>query len=70
MNLLVQNWHYAAFYLGLYCLSKYPFCVFSILLYFSLTIKATTLIFITRRGSAISSAKEGKSGFSYNLVKS
>ena len=29
---------------------------------FSLTVKAATLIFISGRGSAISSAKEGKSG--------
>ena len=35
-----------------------------------LTVKAATLIFISGRGSAISSAKEGKSGFIYNLVKS
>ena len=34
---------------------------------FSLTVKAATLIFISRRGSAISSAKEGKS--IYNLAK-
>ena len=37
---------------------------------FSVSLKASTLIFISRRGSAISSAKEGKSGFIYNLVKS
>ena len=36
----------------------------------SLTVKAATLIFISGCGSAISSAKEGKSGFLYNLVKS
>ena len=41
-----------------------------ILLDFSLTVKAATLIFISGRGSAISSAKEGKSGFIHNLVKS
>ena len=41
-----------------------------ILLDFSLTAKAATLIFISWRGSAIPSAKEGKSGFIYNLVKS
>ena len=40
-----------------------------ILLDFSLTVKASTLIFISGCGSAISSAKEGKSGFIYNLVK-
>ena len=39
-----------------------------ILLDFSLTVKATTLIFISGRGLAITSAKEGKSGFIYNLV--
>ena len=36
----------------------------------SLTVKAATLIFISGRGLAISSAKEGKSGSVYNLVKS
>ena len=34
-----------------------------------LTVKAATLIYIYGRGSAISSAKEGKSGSIYNLVK-
>ena len=41
-----------------------------VLLDFSLTVKAATLIFIFGRGSAVSSAKEGISGFIYNLVKS
>ena len=41
-----------------------------VLLDFSLTVKAVTLIFIPGRGWTISSAKEGKSGFIYNLVKS
>ena len=41
-----------------------------VLIVFSLTVKAATLIFIYGRGSAISSAKEGKSGFFFNLVKS
>ena len=41
-----------------------------ILIDFSLTVKAATLISISGRGSAISSAKEGQSGFIYNLVKS
>ena len=41
-----------------------------LLLDFSLNVKAATLIFISGCGSAISSAKEGKSGFIYNLVKS
>ena len=41
-----------------------------ILLDFSLSVKAATLIFIYGRGSAISSAKEGKSGFIHNLVES
>ena len=40
----------------------------NVLLDFSLTVKAATLIFISGCGSAISSAKEGKSGFIYNLV--
>ena len=42
----------------------------TVLIDFSLTVKAATLIFISGRGSAISSAKEGKSGFIYNLLKS
>ena len=42
----------------------------NILLDFSLTVKAETLTFISRRGSAISSAKQGKSGSIYSLVKS
>ena len=33
-----------------------------VLIYFSLTVKAATLIIMSGRGSAISSAKEGKSG--------
>ena len=41
-----------------------------VLLDFSLTVKAATLIFISGCGSAIPSAKKGKSGFIYNLVKS
>ena len=40
-----------------------------ILLDLSLSVKAATLIFISGRGSAISSAKQGKSGSIYNLVK-
>ena len=40
-----------------------------VLIDFSLTVKAATLIFISGRGSAISSAKEGKSGSIYNLVR-
>ena len=41
----------------------------NVLLDFSLTVKAATLIFISGCGSAISYAKKGKSGFIYNLVK-
>ena len=37
---------------------------------FLVTVKAATLIFISGRGSAISSAKKGKSGFIYILVNS
>ena len=44
--------------------------IMGILVDFSLTVKAATLIFISGRGSAISSTKEGKSGSIYNLVKS
>ena len=40
-----------------------------LLIDFSLTVKAATLIFISGRGSAISSPKQGKSGSIYNLVK-
>ena len=36
---------------------------------FWLTVKAETLIFISGCSLAISSAKEGKSGFIFNLVK-
>ena len=39
-----------------------------VLIDFSLMVKAATLVFISGRGSAISSAKEGKSGFIYNLI--
>ena len=41
-----------------------------VLVDFSLTVKVATLIFIPGCGLAILSAKEGKSGFIYNLVKS
>ena len=40
-----------------------------VLIDFLLTVKAATLIFIPGGGSAISSAKKGKSGSNYNLVK-
>ena len=39
----------------------------NILIDFSLTVKAATLIFISGRGLAISSAKEGKSGFQESI---
>ena len=53
-------------------MQKYPVCKVKpmVLINFSLSVKAATLIFIDGRDSAISSAKEGKSGFIYNLVKS
>ena len=51
-------------------LSHQPSLLTYILLDFSLTVKAAALIFISGCGSAISSAKEGKSGFVYNLVNS
>ena len=63
-----------------YCTASNVTCIYKaklkyivhsrILLDFSLTEKAVTLIFISGCGSAISSAKVGKSGFIYNLVKS
>ena len=40
-----------------------------ILIDFSLTVKTATLIFISGRGSAIATAKQGKSGSIYNFVK-
>ena len=39
-----------------------------VLLDFSLTVKAATLIFISGRGSSISSAKQGESSSIYNFV--
>ena len=50
--------------------ARLPVIVVLHVLDFSLTVKAATLIFISGRGSAISSANEGKSGFIYNLVMS
>ena len=43
--------------------------IIKVLMDFSLTVKTATLIFISGRGSAISSAKQGKSGSFYNLVE-
>ena len=40
-----------------------------VLIDFSLSVKALTLLFISGRGSAISSAKQGITGYIYNLVK-
>ena len=40
-----------------------------LLIYFTLTVKAVIFIFISGRGSAIASAKQGKSGSIYVLVK-
>ena len=51
-------------------MSRIRFDAYIVLFDFSLTVKAATLIFIYGCGSAISSAKEGKSGLIYNLVKS
>ena len=48
---------------------SYPLSYSEVLIDFSLTLKAATLIFISGLGSAISSAKKGKSGSIYNLVK-
>ena len=41
-----------------------------VLIDFSLTVKAATLVFISGHGSAISSPKRGKQVCIYNLVKS
>ena len=41
----------------------------TVLIDFLLTVKAATLIFMSERGLAIFSAKQGKSGPIYNLVK-
>ena len=41
-----------------------------VLIDFSLTLKAATLIITSGRGLGISSAKEGQLGFIYNLAKS
>ena len=49
--------------------SKVNFFSIIVLIDFSLTAKVATLIFISGRTSAISSAKEGKLGSIYNLVK-
>ena len=52
---------------------QYVVILDQVLIDFSLTVKAVTLIFISGRCSASPSAKEGKSGFIYtfcNLVKS
>ena len=40
-----------------------------VLIYFLLTVKSATLIFISGRGSAILSSKQGLSGSIYNLMK-
>ena len=47
-------------------INPYHYEYFYVLIDFSLTVKAATLIFISGRGS---SAKQGKSGSIYNLVK-
>ena len=43
--------------------------VLYVLIDFSLTVKAASLIFTYERGSAILSVKEEKSGYIYNLVE-
>ena len=55
---------------GVLANSFYRYMVHCILLDISLTVKAASLIFISGCGSVISPAKERKSGFIYNLVKS
>ena len=50
-------------------MSEWLSLLLRLLLDFSLTAKAATLIFTSGRASAISPAKEGKSGSIYNLIK-
>ena len=55
------------------CFKSYDLCEWNdpeILLDFVFAVKAATVIFISGRGSTISSSKEGKSGSINNLVKS
>ena len=47
----------------------YYYSIYFILIDFSLTVKAVTLIFISGRYSASPPAKQGKSGSIDNLVK-
>ena len=47
------------------CMPTAEALAYSVLIDFSLIVKAATLIFISRRGSAISTAKQGKSGSIY-----
>ena len=56
-------------YLGACKLHLSRYVCTNILKDFTLTVKVATLIFISGRGSAISSAIQGKSGSIYNLVK-
>ena len=83
--IIYKNCVYTSNRHGIYALHKYTFgklllganlhissrvFSWSVLIHFSLTVKVATLIFISGRGLAISFAKEGKSGFIYNFVKS
>ena len=52
-----------------HCLVLLNIPVYIVLVDVLLTVKAATLIFISGRGSAIPSAKQGKPGSIYNLVK-
>ena len=61
MNISILIFHYFSTNLGATKLGHLPFYIHcSVLLDFSLTVKAATLIFISGCGSTISSAKEGK----------
>ena len=61
-------WKYTSQVLASFKLPNLPTSI-EILIDFSLIVKAATLILISGRGSAISSAKEGKSGVIYNLIR-
>ena len=52
----------------IYLLDTVRLSHFKVLIEYSLTVKAATLMIICGRGSAISSAKQGKSGSVYLVI--
>ena len=63
----VNAWH-AHMFVIFFSRKEIKTPTFCILIEFSLTVKAATVIFISGRGSAISSTKQGKSDSIYNLI--